>query len=53
MLTANWIIGAQYLFYQFGTERAGAIFSPGGTLPIAYTWKDNVQVLRANLAYKF
>jgi outer membrane immunogenic protein len=53
MLTANWILGAQYLFYQFGTERAGAAFSPGGTLPIAYTWKDNVQVLRANLAYKF
>jgi outer membrane immunogenic protein len=53
MLTANWILGAQYLFYQFGTERAGAVFSPGGTLPIAYTWKDNVQVLRANLAYKF
>ncbi len=53
MLTPNWILGAQYLFYQFGTERAGAVFSPGGTLPIAYTWKDNVQVVRANLAYKF
>jgi outer membrane immunogenic protein len=53
MLTANWILGAQYLFYQFGRERAGAVFSPGGAFPIAYTWKDNVQVLRANLAYKF
>jgi outer membrane immunogenic protein len=53
MLTANWIIGAQYLFYQFGTEHAAAVFSPGGTVPIAYSWKDNVQVVRANLAYKF
>lgn len=53
MLTANWIIGAQYLFYHFGTESAGAVFTPGGTLPIAYTWKDNVHVLRADLAYKF
>jgi outer membrane immunogenic protein len=52
MLTANWILGAEYLFYQFGTERAGAPFTPTG-LPIAYTWKDNVQAVRARLSYKF
>ena len=53
MLTANWILGAEYLYYQFSTQSAGAVFTPGGTLPIAYTWKDNVQVVRARLSYKF
>ena len=53
MFTANWILGAEYLFYQFSGESAGAPFRPGGTLPIAYTWKDNVQVVRARLSYKF
>lgn len=53
MLSANWVLGAEYLFYNFGTENAGAVFTPGGTSPIAYTWKDNVHVLRVDLSYKF
>jgi hypothetical protein len=35
------------------SESAGAPFRPSGTLPIAYTWKDNVQVVRGRLSYKF
>jgi len=55
MFTPNWILGVEYLFYSFGTESAGAIFKPvlPGAQPIAYTWKDNVQILRATLSYKF
>jgi outer membrane immunogenic protein len=66
-LTANWLLGAEYLFYRFDGETltsplrnfttgapAGFGACAVGAACIAYNWSDmDIHVVRARLSYKF
>jgi outer membrane immunogenic protein len=48
-IAPNWIVGVKYLQYDFGDFTAAPIATPG----IVFTQKDRVDVVRAELNYKF
>jgi len=48
-LAQNWILGVKYLQYDFGSFNAAAPAMPG----LVFTQKDRVDVVRAELNYKF
>jgi outer membrane immunogenic protein len=55
MLTPNWILGAEYLYYQFGGASATGFFPSAPVVPAAnFTW-DNLQIheVRARVSFKF
>jgi outer membrane immunogenic protein len=48
-LAQNWVAGVKYLQYDFGTVSLASPSTPG----LVYTQKDRVDVVRAELNYKF
>ena len=58
LLTPNWTVRAEYLYYSFPGASATTFFLPapcgGCTGPVNYSWSSgNVQTLRAAISYKF
>ncbi len=47
-MTKNWILGAQYSYYDFGSKTNG-----GGIGPVNVTFKETESTLTARLSYKF
>jgi outer membrane immunogenic protein len=55
MLTNNWLLRGEYLYYSLNSSPS-VVVSPGisGALPSGYSWSStNVSVARAGLSYKF
>jgi outer membrane immunogenic protein len=54
MITNNWLLRGEYLYYSLNSSPS-VVVSPGpGALPSGYSWSStNVSVARAGLSYKF
>jgi outer membrane immunogenic protein len=54
MMTDNWTVRAEYLYYQFNKGPNVIAQAPGGFLPSNFVWGNaNISVARAGVSYKF
>jgi outer membrane immunogenic protein len=54
MMTDNWTVRAEYLYYQFNKGPNVIAQAPGGFVPSNFVWGNaNISVARAGVSYKF